>query len=161
MPQLLITARDYLVHRFKCCSDADLLRAATEDHHEFEATFNYNWWVRLDKSDFCPVDVYMQDEIWDLHQESSEKTVAYQKYGINITVARHYVRRGQPLEFPTLPPIVFKALEHVGVADAIKAHLSPFQKRVWYLPLEKLYLHPHRARHLYEKFEDLLGIMGR
>ena len=112
--RLLITARDYLAHYFECHDDAVLLRAFARDPERVDAVLNYNWWVRLDASDICPVDVYMCDEIWELHHAAADETVAYQKYGFDVTVARHYVRRAQPLEHPRLPPIVFRATCQVG-----------------------------------------------
>lgn len=108
--RLLITARDYLAYYFKCRDDIDLLRALEQDPERVDAVIDYNWWVRLDKSDVCPVDVYMQDEYWNLHHAPAAETMAYQKHGCGVTVARHYARKAQPLEHPALPPIVFRAI---------------------------------------------------
>ncbi|KAH7700689.1 hypothetical protein AAVH_32187 [Aphelenchoides avenae] len=89
----------------------------------------------------------MRDEYWNLHHASAEETLAYQHHGYGVTVARHYTQRGQPLEHPTLPPLKFR-------------FENP--KRASYLPLEKLYLHPHQARGVYEDLGDLLGMtIGR
>ncbi|KAH7713024.1 hypothetical protein AAVH_19633 [Aphelenchoides avenae] len=126
-----------------CHDDTDLIRVLDHESDYVEGILNYNWWVKLDAKEVCPVDVYMQDEYWNLHHVSSKETLAYQQHGYGVTVARHYAQRGQPLEHPTLPPIEFK-FEN--------------QKQVRYLPLEKLYLHPVQAEHIYDDLGDLLGM---
>lgn len=108
IPQLLISARDYLAHKFMCHNDTDLLCVLDLERLYVESTLQYGWWVRADTLEVCPVDVYLRDEWWEVHNSPATETVAYQKYGYNVSLVQHYAHRGQPLEHPTLPPLTFK-----------------------------------------------------